>query len=165
VAIALTLSGCFALDPTSSTETPEPTVTVTVTATPTPDPAPTEEPTVDPTEEPTAEPTATPTAAPGRGTVPVKVTLAEYESDLKQLHVSVTMTGISEEGGTCTATATKGSKKVTVTQSADYNVNRVECGGLRFDRANLSSGSWNVTVSYLSKKFTGTSASTTVKVP
>jgi len=52
-----------------------------------------------------------------------------------------------------------------VTQSADYNVNRVECGGLRFDRASLSSGSWNVTVSYLSKKFTGTSAPTTVKVP
>jgi len=165
VAIALTLSGCFALDPSSTTDTPEPTVTVTVTATPTPDPLPSVEPTVGPTEEPSPEPTATATAAPGRGTVPVKVTLAEYESDIKQLHVSVTMSGISEEGGTCTAVATKGSKKATVTQAAEYNVNRVECGGLRFDRADLSSGSWNVTVSYLSKKFSGTSASTTVKVP
>ena len=97
--------------------------------------------------------------------VPVKVTLSEIEDDIQQLHFAVTMSGIAEQGGVCTATATKGSKKVTVTQQADYNVNRTECGGLRFDLADLSSGSWKVVVSYSSKKYTGTSPTTTVKVP
>jgi len=171
VAIALTLSGCFATDPTSSAPSPEPTVTVTVTATPTPDPVPstdpTDQPTTPPTDEPTATPTPTPTptTAPGRTNVPVKVTLSEIEDDIQQLHFAVTMSGIAEEGGVCTATATKSSKKVTVSQKAEYNVNRTECGGLRFALADLSKGSWKVTVSYLSKKYSGTSAVTTVKVP
>jgi len=161
VGVLLTLSGCFATGETDPSATPEPTVTVTVTATPEPTATPTT------TPEPTATSTPSPTAtsAPGKAKVTIKVTLADIEADLNQLHVGVTMLGISEENGKCVATATKGSAKVSVSQTADYNVNRVECGGLRFDLDDLSSGTWKVTVAYSSPKYEGTSPVESVKVP
>ena len=160
VGILLTLSGCFATGETDpTTATPEPTVTVTVTATP--------EPTAPATETPAPSDTPAPTATstPSKSNVTIKVTLVEIENDINQLHLGVTMVGISEENGTCTATATKGSKSVKVTQAADYNVNRTECGGLRFDLDTLSPGTWKVVVAYSSPKYAGTSPVQTVKVP
>jgi hypothetical protein len=162
--VLLALSGCFLTADPVSTASPEPTVTVTVTATPTPSatatPVPTE--TVAPTETPVPTPTAT---TPGKANVTVKITQSDIEDDLNQLHIGVQMTGISEEDGTCTATATRKGKSVTVTQQAIYNVNRTECGGLRFSLNDLSSGTWKVAVAYASPKYTGLSQTISVKVP
>lgn len=151
---ALALTGCA---PGGSPDLPEPTDTTSPPVTTDPG---TEEPTgTEPTTEPTTDP------ADGRDSVTVEVVLAEYEADEDVVHVSVVMAGIAEEGGDCVATATRGDTVREASQQAIYNVNRVECGGLRFAVGALSSGTWSIQVAYESSRYVGASQAITVEVP
>jgi cytoskeletal protein RodZ len=72
--------------------------------------------------------------------------------------------GITENGGTCTATFTHGADRVTATSQALANVNYTICQPMRLDGPLNIQGTWTVTVSYSSKTATGTSDSFTFEV-
>lgn len=75
------------------------------------------------------------------------------------------VSGVVEEGGTCTLTLIKGSTKVTATSTAIDDVNKTTCGPISVDPSKLSSGEWDATLSYTSPTISGTSATTKLKVP
>jgi hypothetical protein len=66
------------------------------------------------------------------------------------------VSGVFEDGGTCTATATKGSQTRTASSEGIADVNKTTCRPMDFSPA-LTSGSWSVTVTYNSAKGTGKS--------
>jgi hypothetical protein len=96
-------------------------------------------------------------------------------STSKQANVIVTYASVSEtrgyvgnvfeDGGTCTATFTKGSVKVSGTSSGITDVNKTTCPAIAIDPSKLSSGDWTVVLSYSSSTASGTSESKTVSVP
>lgn len=72
------------------------------------------------------------------------------------------VSGVFEEGGTCTATATMGGQTVTKSVAGFQNVSNTQCTPIKWDSP-LSSGSWNVTLSYKSAT-TSSTQSTTIGV-
>lgn len=70
--------------------------------------------------------------------------------------------GVLEDGGTCTATFTKGSQQVSRTSQGFSNVSVTNCQPISPSLS--SSGTWAVTVKYSSQAAEG-SAQTTVEVP
>ncbi len=62
--------------------------------------------------------------------------------------------GIFEDGGTCTATATKGSQTETATSTGFGNVSYTQCEPLKWS---LPIGEWSVVVSYSSSTAKGSS--------
>lgn len=71
---------------------------------------------------------------------------------------------ILEESGKCTLTLTKGSSKVEQSKNAVPNVSEMSCGLIKIPTSKLSSGNWSVVVSYSSKKYSGKSDITNLKV-
>ena len=80
-------------------------------------------------------------------------------------NVSAYVTGIFEEGGTCTATFTKDSTKNSQTSSGFQNVSYTQCAPISLADGLLSSGTWSLVVSYSSSTAEGASASKQVVVP
>ncbi|MDO9063285.1 MAG: hypothetical protein Q7U41_01835 [Microbacterium sp.] len=165
--VAVLLAGCGAPGPSAVTTPVTSTPTTTATGQPTgetstaptgePTTAPTDETTTEPTEEPTDEPTDEPKAASPR------VIAAQVEGE--RVHVSAIINGVSENGGTCTATASANGSSASATQTAVYNVNRTECGGLYLKVKRLGSGSWTIVVAYESDTAGGVSAPFVLEVP
>lgn len=79
-------------------------------------------------------------------------------------NISSYVSGIFEEGGTCTATFTKGSTTLTKTSSGFQNVSYTQCAPINIESGFLSPGSWSVKVSYSSDTAQGTSAPSTIGV-
>lgn len=75
------------------------------------------------------------------------------------------VTGVVEDGGTCTLTLTKNGVKVTGTSTAMGDVNKTTCGPITVDSSKLSSGEWDATLSYSSSSGSGVSSTQTLKVP
>jgi len=73
------------------------------------------------------------------------------------------VTGVFEEGGTCTATATQGHTVITKTSTGFQNASYTQCAPINWD-APLSSGSWLVTLVYKSSA-TQSTGSQTLQVP
>jgi hypothetical protein len=96
-------------------------------------------------------------------------------SGLKQASVVITYASSSEvrgyvgnafeDGGICTATFTKDSSKVTATSSGFMDVNKTTCTPIAINQGRLTSGSWNVVLSYRSSNYSGSSASQIINVP
>lgn len=78
--------------------------------------------------------------------------------------VSAFVNTIFEEGGTCTATFTKGS--VTKSKSSDgfQNVSYTQCAPIDISGL-LTSGTWSLTITYSSTTSVGSSASRQVTIP
>ena len=70
--------------------------------------------------------------------------------------VNAYVPGIFEDGGTCTATATRGSQIETTSSSGFENYNTTSCAPLKFSPA-LSGSGWSVVVSYSSSTAQGKS--------
>lgn len=79
-------------------------------------------------------------------------------------NINAYVSGIFEEGGTCTATFVKGSTTKTKTSSGFENVSYTQCAPMDLESGYLSSGSWTVTVKYSSDKAEGTSDPQKVEV-
>lgn len=62
--------------------------------------------------------------------------------------------GIFEDGGTCTATASKGSQSITKSSVGFKNVSYTSCAPINWGTT-LSTGTWNVTLNYKSAKAEG----------
>lgn len=88
--------------------------------------------------------------------VSVVITSADANS------INAYVSGVLEDGGTCTATLTKGSQKIDRTSSGFSNVSTTNCSPIAPNFP--SGGTWTVTVSYSSASAEG-KAQTTVEVP
>ena len=72
--------------------------------------------------------------------------------------------GVNEEGGTCTLTLTRNGQTVTESKTGISDVKTVSCGLISVSRTRLSTGTWNVTLSYSSASSEGVSTSNQVEV-
>lgn len=84
----------------------------------------------------------------------VTVTITNATTD----NVSSYVSGVLEDGGTCTATFTQGSTTVTRTSSGFSNVSYTQCAPITPSLP--SGGSWSVTIKYSSPTSEGTSQKT-----
>jgi hypothetical protein len=74
------------------------------------------------------------------------------------------VTGVFEEGGTCTATLTQGSQTITRTSIGFGNASYTQCPPISLTDAKLSAGTWTVILSYDSAKAAGSSQPKTFNV-
>lgn len=96
------------------------------------------------------EPAPSPTTTTGKKQVTPIITNADVNE------VNAYVTGIFEEGGTCTATLTKGSKKVTRSSTGFQNASYTSCAPIDVS-GSLEPGTWTVVVTYTSASSEGKS--------
>jgi len=90
------------------------------------------------------------------GTKSSNVIVSSYSST----GLSAYVTGVFEDGGTCTATATSGSTTITKSSVGFKNVSYTQCVPINWETP-LSSGVWSVKVTY---KSSSTESSSTVSL-
>lgn len=82
-----------------------------------------------------------------------------------QSTVNAYVSGVFEEGGTCTATFTSGSTSFTKTSSGFGNASYTQCEPIRLTSGDFSKGgTWSVKVSYSSSTAEGSSGSVNFEV-
>jgi hypothetical protein len=96
--------------------------------------------------------------------VPVVLTYSAWSPADRQVLAGGYVSGIIEDGGTCTLTLTRGSSSVTVEGPAMPDATTTVCGGLAVPGDRLSAGTWQATLSYASPTHQGTSATAAVEV-
>jgi PBP1b-binding outer membrane lipoprotein LpoB len=149
VLLALVLSGCSFLYPNMGKPTDSPSPSKTHTKTPT----------SNPTDTQTSTPTPTDKAAAN-----VEILDAYADTANGVIQVIAQVTNFSEDGGTCTATFTSGSKTVKVSQPAESNAANTQCHPLEINLGGLPAGVGTITVTYESKKYYGVSAPSSVTI-
>ncbi len=83
----------------------------------------------------------------------------------QQITVNSYVSGIFEDGGTCTMTATKGSSIVTKTSKAFADATTTSCAPIFVDRSAFpGAGSWNVVVGYSSNSAEGKSQNASLMI-
>lgn len=97
-------------------------------------------------------------AAPSASNLTVTITSADAST------IRAQVSGVVEDGGTCTAVFTQGSKSYMKKSSGLENVSYTQCEPIRPDAGKLTSGTWKVVVKYDSSKGSGTSAESTITV-
>lgn len=147
---------------------------VSVSTSPSRTPSSPSSPATPPTEATTATavpPTTAPTssASPGsagsaKAPATVVVTYTDVAPGSGDLEVGA-YAAVVEPAGTCSLAATSGARVVTATIAATPDVNTTSCGGLTVQHGQLTSGTWQVRVTYDSPTSHGTSATATVSVP
>jgi hypothetical protein len=168
-ALALTSCSLFGVAPTSAaTPSSEPTDILDPSIpieTPTASPAPTATPTatVVPTASP--KPSANPTTAPAakRQARPF-IMSADWDRGSAVLDVQALVPKTVESDGRCTLTARRGTTTVTATSTAAPGAQDTQCNPMDIPASRLTSGTWTVTVTYLSSRSAGTSAPRSVTV-
>lgn len=145
--------------PTVTSSAPSPTPTSTPSMPVTPEPEPTEQPpaTTAPEQPSTPE-------QPGTVTVDVVTTYAGWNALSSALEAGAYAT-VVEADGVCTLTATQGPTVVSAQSAAVPDASTTSCGGLALGGDQLSSGSWQVVVSYASPTSAGSAAPLTVEIP
>jgi hypothetical protein len=87
-------------------------------------------------------------------------------SNASSSRISAYVSGVFEDGGTCTATFTQGSQKFTRTSAGFENATTTNCTPINLSSSDFpSKGTWNLSVSYSSANAQGTSETKTVEVP
>jgi len=88
------------------------------------------------------------------------VTISDATQYNRVIETRAYVTGVYEDGGTCTATFTKsGSISKTISKSAFKDAKTLQCGALDITRDEFDdAGEWTVIVSYDSPTATGTSS-------
>lgn len=75
-----------------------------------------------------------------------------------EIFISSSISGIFEDGGTCTAVITNGNQAVTRSSEGFADATTTSCTPIRLDRSEFpSSGSWSVVINYSSAKAEGKS--------
>jgi hypothetical protein len=95
-----------------------------------------------------ATPTPTPISSNGKKQVTPVISYAGAD------RLNAYVTGVLEDGGTCTATFTQGTSVVSRTSNGFSNVSYTQCAPIT---PNLPAGSWSVVVTYSSTTAEGTS--------
>lgn len=103
-------------------------------------------------------PVPAPSQTTSDGRAEVSVVLTRWSAS-RPFEAGGLITNITEEGGACTLTVTRGQTSLSATGSGAAGPSGVSCGdGLRIDDAALTPGTWAVSLSYSSSKYVGTSA-------
>ena len=107
---------------------------------------------LNPTTESENKPTeaTTPPASSGN-----KKTVYPVITSASRTEVYAYVSGVLEDGGTCTATATQGSQTKTASAAGFANVSYTSCKPIKIS---LPAGTWSVVVSYSSAGFEGKSS-------
>lgn len=129
-----------------------------------PDSAPTSSsPSQEPTEAPTDVPAPTEEPAPANAVV----TLAGVDVDGQNVTVAGLVTGVIEDGGTCTFVMTSGTSGgvVEVTSVGVANVSNTVCPTTQSPIASFTKGPWNVVLDYASDATTLSSAPLALEIP
>lgn len=111
-----------------------------------------------PSNQPSTQPT--PSTGSSGSKKSVKPVITNATSD----NVSAYVSGIFEDGGSCTATFTKGTSTLSKTTSGFQNVSYTQCAPFDLDSGYLSKGTWTVSVKYSSSTSEGTSDNKTIEV-
>jgi hypothetical protein len=96
--------------------------------------------------------------------VPVSVTFYGWNPDTQAVEVGGYVTGVVEDGGTCTLTLTKGGKTVTGSTKALPDASTTACGAVTVPGDEVSAGTWRAVLSYSSAGHTGTAEAVDVEV-
>lgn len=89
----------------------------------------------------------------------VSVTITTIYQQENEVHVNGFVTGVVEDGGTCTLTLTDESgKKVSVSRSGHENATNTTCGQSSIKTSQLHTGKWTASLVYASSKASGTSS-------
>jgi hypothetical protein len=117
--------------------------------------------------DPTDVATDPPAEAPATGSgVPVIVTYSGWEDTSAAIEVGAYISGVIEDGGTCTLTLHRDGAEVTASAAGMADASSTTCGrGLTVPGAELSPGTWEAVVSYESPTSSGTSDDVEVEVP
>jgi hypothetical protein len=99
----------------------------------------------------------TPSSTPSSGQKQVTPIITSASSTEVRAYV----TGVFEDGGTCTATVTNGAQKHTFTSTGVANSNYTQCAPIEL--TSISGSGWSVVVSYSSSAASGQSASTPIR--
>lgn len=97
--------------------------------------------------------------SPSTGKVIVKPSITNTTGS-----INAYVSGVFEEGGTCTAIFTKDSTTLTKTATGFQNVSYTQCAPMNLEPGFLSAGQWIVTVKYVSDKSEGSSDPQTIEV-
>jgi len=97
-------------------------------------------------------------------TVDVDISYADKSSDGKNIEVRAFTTGVIEGDGTCLATLTNGSHKVTDASAGFIDATSTICQPIEIPLTKLAAGTWQLVVTYTSKDVTGTSTPVEVKI-
>jgi hypothetical protein len=118
-------------------------------------------------QDATAAPTET--AAPSEEPAPANavVTLAGVDVDGQNVTVAGLVTGVIEDGGTCTFVMTSGTSGgvVEVTSVGVANVSNTVCPTAQSPIASFTKGPWNVVLNYASDATTLSSAPLALEIP
>jgi hypothetical protein len=80
----------------------------------------------------------------------ISVVITDASNSVVKAYIS----GVFEDGGSCTATATQGLQKVTASSSGFENVSYTQCAPLYWS-STLGPGNWSITVNYKSASSQG----------
>jgi hypothetical protein len=95
---------------------------------------------------------------------PVVLTYSAWSPADREVLAGGYVTGVIEDGGTCTLTLTQGSSTVSVEGPAMPDATTTVCAGLAVSGDRLSAGTWQATLTYTSSAHRGTSAAAPVEV-
>ena len=127
-----------------------------------PNPTPTQ--TVTPTPTPTETPKPTPTIEPGLTKVEIGIIDSSAYLDNGYVEVVAEALKVLEDDGKCTLTLTQAKTVQKVTVSAVQNVNSTVCSAMQVPISNFKAADISYSVTYVSSKSTGTSASGIIKI-
>jgi hypothetical protein len=96
--------------------------------------------------------------------VPVVVTFYGWNAAAEQVQVGGYVSGVVEEGGTCTLTLTRGGETVAAHGSATADAATTACGELDVAGDQLSAGTWQAVLRYESPSHTGAADAVDVEV-
>ncbi|MBM7802058.1 hypothetical protein JOE58_001309 [Curtobacterium luteum] len=109
----------------------------------------------------TVQPDADPSAFPATAVV----TFAGWDAGTKTLQAGGLVSGTTNTSGTCTFTAKKGGTTRTAESAAQASASSVNCAQVSFPAAQVSSGTWSVTLQYSVGSASTTSDPMTAEVP
>ncbi|MEK6344009.1 MAG: hypothetical protein V4737_09245 [Curtobacterium sp.] len=179
-ALSLLAAGCSSgdggPDPTAS-RTPSRSVSATATPTASAPAATPSDPTSSAPDDGTPTDDDSPGAFPGSGQtaqpdpdpagVPATavVTFAGWDTGSRTLQAGGLVSGTTDSSGRCTFTAKKGGTTRTATSSAEASPSAVNCAQVSFPSAQVSTGTWSITLTYSVGSKSTTSDPMTAEVP
>lgn len=107
-------------------------------------------------------------SAPATGavrTVPVQITISDWNAAKGQAEVDAFVPGAVISGGTCTLTLTRGGTHRQAEHSAVTTPSSTSCGLITIARSRLAPGDWQAVVRFQAPTATGASDPVTITVP
>ncbi len=100
-----------------------------------------------------------------KSSVTVHISSAQQTTDQKEIEVYAYVSGVTENGGACTARFTKDNETIEKSSGGLQDATTTLCTPIRFARSDLpAAGMWSVVMTYQSNKAEGKSSAVTFEV-